>query len=81
MANKIILVDTSVLIELFRKSNKESTTLISLVRQGYPFYISSITEYEIYVGTTPAQTEFWNTFLENIEVLPFNKEAAQLQLV
>ncbi len=78
MADKIILVNTSVLIELFRKSNKENTTIISLVRQGYSFCISSVTEYEIYVGKTPGQTDFWNEFLEKVTVLPFDKKAAKI---
>ncbi len=78
MADKIILVDTSILIELFRKSNKENATLIALVRQGYSFCISSVTEYEIYVGTTPGQTDFWNEFLEKIIVLPFDKKASKI---
>jgi predicted nucleic acid-binding protein len=78
MAKKLILVDTPVLIELFRKTNKENTTLISLVRQGYSFYISSIIEYEIYVGTTPTQSEFWNEFLEKIGILPFDKKVSKV---
>ena len=50
MAGKIILVDTSILIDLFRKTDKNNSALISLVRQGYTYCISAITEYEIYTG-------------------------------
>ncbi len=73
MANKIVLVDTSILIDFFRKTNKENSKLISLVRQDYTFYISAITEYEIYSGSTPGQINFWNNLLEKIQVLPFDQ--------
>lgn len=50
MENKIILIDTSILIEFFRKTDKANSTLLSLVKKGYKFKISAITVYEIYVG-------------------------------
>ncbi|TAE14696.1 MAG: type II toxin-antitoxin system VapC family toxin [Bacteroidetes bacterium] len=78
MENKMILVDTSILIELFRKSNKQNATLIQLIRLGYSFCISAVTEYEIYIGTTLKQIDFWNQFLNKIPVLPFDKNAAKI---
>lgn len=35
MADKIILVDTSVLIDFYRKTDKNNSVWIRLVRQGY----------------------------------------------
>jgi tRNA(fMet)-specific endonuclease VapC len=64
MADKIVLVDTSLLIDLFRKTDKSNSALIALVRQGYNYYISAITEYEIYTGAALGQVEFWDTFLQ-----------------
>jgi tRNA(fMet)-specific endonuclease VapC len=55
MADKIVLADTSVMIDYFRKTNKNKAQLISLALQGYSFCISAITEYEIYSGATSAQ--------------------------
>ncbi len=72
MAVKIALVDTSVLIDFFRKSDKANSKLILLIDKGYKFCISAITEYEIYTGATAAQIAYWNKFLENIEVLNFD---------
>jgi len=63
MADKIVLVDTSILIDLFRKTDKSNSVLVSLVRQGYNYSISTITEYEIYTGATLGQVDFWNDFL------------------
>lgn len=78
MAGKIVLVDTSVLIDLFRKTDKTKSVLIALVRKGYTFCISAITEYEIYTGAGIGQVDFWNDFLDKIEVLPFDKRVARI---
>jgi tRNA(fMet)-specific endonuclease VapC len=73
MADNLILIDTSILIDLFRKTDKNNSALIGLVRQGYDYCISAITEYEIYTGAALGQVEFWNNFLQKTEVLPFDK--------
>ncbi|MDP3665224.1 MAG: type II toxin-antitoxin system VapC family toxin [Sediminibacterium sp.] len=78
MADKIVLVDTSILIDLFRKTDKANATLVALVKQGYIYCISAITEYEIYTGATLGQISFWNTFLETTEVLAFDKTVAKV---
>ena len=77
MADNIVLIDTSILIEYFRKSDKANSKLVSLIRRGYKFHISSITEYEIYAGSNPDQQSFWEQLLEKIEVLSFNKQTAK----
>ena len=58
MADKIILTDTSILIDLFRKSEKTNARFVQLAMQGYQFKISAITEYEVYSGATIAQLPF-----------------------
>ena len=52
MAIKVILVDTSILIDYFRKTEKSNSALVRLFDRGYDFCISAITEYEIYSGAT-----------------------------
>lgn len=76
MAGKIILVDTSILIDYFRKSDKSKSKLISLTRAGYTFQICVITEYEIYSGATAAQEGYWKEFLDRFEVLNLDSAAA-----
>jgi tRNA(fMet)-specific endonuclease VapC len=78
MADNIVLIDTSILIDYFRKSDKANSKLIALIRKGYKFQISSITEYEIYAGSTRGQQSFWEALLEKIDVLSFNKQAANV---
>ena len=72
MADKIVLVDTSILIDLFRKTDKSNSKLISLVRQGYIYCISAVTEYEIYTGATSMQYVFWQNLLDKIQIMPFD---------
>jgi predicted nucleic acid-binding protein len=78
MADKIVLVDTSILIDLFRKTDKANSVLISIVRQDYTYCISAITEYEIYTGTTSGQIKFWDDFLEKTNVLTFDKTVVKV---
>ncbi len=77
MAEKIVLVDTSILIDFFRKTDKSKSQLVSLVRQGFGFNISAITEYEIYAGATNQQLIYWQELLNKTEVLPFDKYVAK----
>jgi len=52
MADKIIMFDTSILIDFYRKTDKANSVWVALVKQGYSFTISSIIKYEIYLGAT-----------------------------
>lgn len=76
MADKIILVDTSILIDYYRKTDKEKSAWVSLVRQGYSFAISVVTKYEIYSGATSNQLPFWNSVLQAILVIPLDEKSA-----
>jgi len=78
MENKIIMVDTSVLIDYYRKTDKSKSEWISLVRQDYQFAISAITKYEIYSGATEQQLEFWDTIMQVITIIPFDEIAVNM---
>jgi len=80
MENGIILVDTSILIDYFRKTDKASSKLIALFDQGYDFHISAITHYEIYAGATAAQLPFWISILARMKVVPFDQTVAQVSV-
>lgn len=47
----MIVLDTSILIEYFRKSQKENSVFYKIAQTESYFAISSITKYEIDVGT------------------------------
>lgn len=78
MAENIIMVDTSILIDYYRKTDKNNSVWVSLVRQGYAFAISAISKYEIYSGATASQLSFWDSILQAIEVLPFNENCVDI---
>lgn len=78
MADKIILIDTSILIDYFRKTDKENAALVAIVKQGYTYCISSVTEYEIYRGALLGQMAFWDNLLLKVEVLSFDKAASRI---
>jgi len=78
MAIKLILLDTSILIDYFRKPNKEKTILVELINKGYTFSISTITKFEIYTGATENQLEFWNTLFKNFKIFSFDEKSADI---
>ena len=73
MADKVVLVDTSILIDYYRKTDKEKTVWIGLVRQGYSFAVSAVTKYEIYAGATSNQLAFWDNVFKAITVMPLDE--------
>lgn len=81
MADKIVLADTSILIDLFRKSEKANSKFVQLALQGYQFQISAITEYEVYSGATTAQLSFWDDLLQKINVLAFDKDVVKQAVI
>ncbi len=81
MADKIVLADTSILIDLFRKTKKVNSKFVQLALEGYEFQISAITAYEVYSGATIAQLPFWDDLLEKIIVLPFDKDVVKQAVI
>lgn len=81
MADKVILADTSILIDLFRKSEKSNSKFVQLALQGCQFQISAITRYEVYSGATTAQLQFWDDLLKKINVLPFDKDVVKQAVI
>lgn len=70
------MVDTSILIDYFRKKDKSKTRLFDLSQTSDNLCISSITEFEIYTGAKGDQANFWKKMLANFIVFPFDSEAA-----
>lgn len=56
----MILLDSSVLIDLFRKKDKTKSYFFNLLSDENDFAISSITHYEIGVGNKVSSSDFWN---------------------
>jgi tRNA(fMet)-specific endonuclease VapC len=74
-SEELICLDTSVLIDFFRKKDKSKSFFYGLTKKYTLFCVSAITEYEILVGSKNETDVFWNDFFEKITVLPFDKYA------
>lgn len=72
----MILLDSSILIELFRKKDKEKTQFYSLAQTYKTLCISTITYYEIGIGNRKAHAGYWDKLSENLRILPFDKECS-----
>ena len=72
----MILLDSSVLIELFRTADKEKTLFYQLTSIENDFAISIITHYEIFAGSNEKQDNFWTEFLDTIEILDLDVKAS-----
>ncbi len=77
MEEEKLIIDTSILIDYFRRTDKDKSRLVHHFRNYQNIYISSITEFEIYNGATEDHIEFWNKMLKHIIVLDFDSLAAK----
>lgn len=77
MADKKVMVDSSILIDYFRKTNKLNSKLVSHFKNYDQLYISSVTEFEIINGATQSHLKFWNGMLTRFAVLDFDSKAAR----
>jgi len=67
----IILLDSSVLIDYFRKVNKEKTFFYKLLSAYNGYAISVIVHYEIIKGSNQRQANFWNNIFADFFIFPY----------
>jgi len=77
MENRIICLDTSVLIDFYRKKDKSKSMFFKLTEEYASFAVSAITEYELFLGNSQEQNIFWDDFFSNVIVLPFDTKAVK----
>ena len=77
MAEKKLMVDTSLLIDYFRKTDKNNARLVNHFKTYGNLYISSITEFEVLNGAKQLQLEFWDGMLPRFTILDFDSKAAR----
>ncbi|GEO10075.1 ribonuclease VapC [Segetibacter aerophilus] len=71
------MIDSTILIDYFRKTDKNNSRLISHFKNYDSLYISSITEFEVINGSSSPHMEFWNKMLLGFTVLDFDSRAAR----
>jgi tRNA(fMet)-specific endonuclease VapC len=76
---RLIFLDSSVLIEYFRKTKKENSFFYKLqFEQGYMgFLFSSVVQIEIYEGVNNKQKDFWDNLFEDLIFVPITKKATE----
>jgi len=77
MDKDCICLDTSVLIDYYRKKEKTRTLFVKLSLK-YSFSISVITKLEILTGITENQKEFWNNVFQKMEIIPLNEPEVEI---
>ena len=77
MESTLICLDTSILIDFYRKKDKSKSLFFKLTEHYVQFAVSAITEYELYLGNSDEQNVFWDKFFSQITVLPFNTKSAR----
>ena len=77
MESRVICLDTSVLIDHYRKKDKSKSMFFRLTEKYVLFVVSSVTIYELYLGNSEEQNIFWDNFFSQITILPFDTKAAK----
>ncbi|MCH8318688.1 MAG: type II toxin-antitoxin system VapC family toxin [Bacteroidetes bacterium] len=81
MERVTICLDTTILIDYFRKKNKERTAFYHLSLE-YNFAISTATEYEYLVGFKDKNRQGAKDIFKNLSIIPFDsklvKEACEI---
>jgi tRNA(fMet)-specific endonuclease VapC len=73
MEKDLIVLDSSVLIDYFRKTKKETTFFVKLTDKYSSFAVSVITQFEIYVGSNETNKLFWDKFFSDFKILALDE--------
>ena len=71
------MVDSTILIDYFRKADKEKSALVKHSINYNSLYISCVTEFEVINGASPEQLSFWNNMLKGFTILDLDSRAAR----
>ncbi|MGY6742069.1 MAG: type II toxin-antitoxin system VapC family toxin [Cecembia sp.] len=72
----MILLDSSVLIDLFRKKDKTKSYFFNLLSVENDFAISTVTQYEIGIGNKVSTSDFWNELNDRLTILSFDQSCS-----
>ena len=77
MADEKLMIDSTILIDYFRKTDKNKSRLVSHFKNYDILYISSVTEFEVINGSTSVHLQFWDQMLLRFTILNFDSKAAR----
>ena len=81
MEKQVVFLDSSVLIDYFRKQKKSNSFFYQLTKRYNSFSVSSITEFEVYIGSNELQDPFWDKFFSQVTVLPYNSKVNKTSII
>lgn len=67
----LICLDSSVLIDYYRKKHKEKTFFLQLTQQYSGFLLSVTAHFEILLRSNPNQHDFWENIFSDILIIPY----------
>jgi len=77
LEDRRILIDTSVVIDHFRKKNKQKSLLYELSKEN-TLFLSAISKFEFLVGTKLTQIRQTKKIIEGFYILSFNSHVAEV---
>ncbi len=80
MESEVIFLDSSILIDFFRKAKKEKTAFFRLTEHHNNFAVLVITQFEVYVGSNEVNRPFWDAFFDDFTVLPLSEDCIKAAL-
>lgn len=80
MEKSLICLDTSVLIDFYRKTDKSKSFLFQLTEKYDRFAISAITEFEIFIGSKSDQDDYWDRLFSTMKKLPFDSQSNKIAI-
>ncbi len=80
MEKSLICLDTSVLIDFYRKTDKSKSFLYQLTEKYDRFAISAITELEIFIGSKSDQDDYWDRLFSTMKKLPFDSQSNKIAI-
>lgn len=69
-----VIIDTSILLEYLRKSNKNKTQLLQTIEKFDNIYVSALTVFEIQAGLDEVNRKRTDNLLRFFTILPFDKD-------
>ena len=77
----LICLDSSVLIDFFRKKKSEKSFFIKITESGFSgFYIPVTVEFEIYFGATVQQINFWDNLFDDFIIVPYTRAVNKIAI-